>query len=375
MKKTIILSALMAVFAISANAQLEVDLDGNVSIGTNAPLSNTSLNIGAYYFSNFRHAINVGLPSANNALTNTAISSTVSSISPSSGGRSIGVSGVSGVYTSGYNYGILGGINTSKNGAGIFGTTNHHTGVYVGGQYAGFFDGPTYCNNTITASSFVNLSDIRLNENVSQLSTSTRAGSTLANIMRMNVISYQYKDREIPEAERDTISAELAQEMYGTEKNLHYGLSAQELQAIYPDLVYKGQDGYYGVNYVELIPILIRAIQELKQELETKENGSIKRAPAATGTNTAIGSGNVLYQNTPNPFKEQTTIRFSLADDARDASVCIFDMTGKMLKNLPISSGETSVSVNGWELGQGMFLYTLIVNGKEVDTKRMIITK
>ena len=85
--------------------------------------------------------------------------------------------------------------------------------------------------------------------------------------------------------------------------------------------------------------------------------------------------GNVLYQNTPNPFKEQTTIRFSLADDTQNASICLFDMTGKMLKNLPISSGETSVSLNGWELGEGMFLYTLIVNGKEIDTKRMIITK
>jgi hypothetical protein len=64
-----------------------------------------------------------------------------------------------------------------------------------------------------------------------------------------------------------------------------------------------------------------------------------------------------------------------LADDARDAAICIFDMTGKMLKKLPILSGETSVSVNGWELGEGMFLYTLMVNGREIDTKRMIITK
>ena len=83
----------------------------------------------------------------------------------------------------------------------------------------------------------------------------------------------------------------------------------------------------------------------------------------------------MLYQNTPNPFKEQIVIRFSLADDARDAAICIFDMTGKILKKLPISSGETSVAVNGWELGEGMFLYTLIVNGREIDTKRMIITK
>jgi hypothetical protein len=39
----------------------------------------------------------------------------------------------------------------------------------------------------------------------------------------------------------------------------------------------------------------------------------------------------MLYQNTPNPFKEQTVIRFSLADDAQDAAICIFDMTGKIL--------------------------------------------
>ncbi len=46
-----------------------------------------------------------------------------------------------------------------------------------------------------------------------------------------------------------------------------------------------------------------------------------------------------------------------------------------MLKKLPVSSGMTSVSINGWELGEGMFLYTLIVNGREIDTKRMIMTK
>ena len=95
-----------------------------------------------------------------------------------------------------------------------------------------------------------------------------------------------------------------------------------------------------------------------------------------TGTDIIdLNSQNVLYQNSPNPFKEQTTIRFSLANDAQNASICIFDMTGKMLKNLPVSSGDTSVSLNGWEIGEGMFLYTLIVNGKEIDTKRMIITK
>ena len=57
------------------------------------------------------------------------------------------------------------------------------------------------------------------------------------------------------------------------------------------------------------------------------------------------------------------------------AIICIFDMTGKTIKKLPISSGMESVSIGGYELGEGMFLYSLVVNGQEIDTKRMIISK
>ena len=80
-------------------------------------------------------------------------------------------------------------------------------------------------------------------------------------------------------------------------------------------------------------------------------------------------------QNTPNPFREKTVIRFKLSDDAKDASICIFDMSGKLLKKLPVSKGMESVSVNGYELGEGMFLYSLVVNGREIDTKRMILSE
>ena len=142
-------------------------------------------------------------------------------------------------------------------------------------------------------------------------------------------------------------------------------------------MVCNGQDGYIEVNYVELVPILIRSIQELKQELDNVKggNGDMMMSRSAATVVSTINAGNILYQNTPNPFKEQTTIRFSLVDDAKNASICIFDMSGKLLKKLPISSGETNVSINGWELGEGMFLYTLIVNGQEIDTKHMILSK
>jgi hypothetical protein len=253
-------------------------------------------------------------------------------------------------------------------------------GVYVNGRYAGYFNGDTKVNGTLYATSVVNTSDIRLKENIVSLSEKEDGGTTLDKIRRMNVIEYNFKPQtDIPEAERDTISPEKIRTNDEISKDRHYGLSAQELQTLYPNLVKEGQDGYLGINYIELVPVLIRSIQELKKELDDvkgrNDEAMMSRNVTTSAVSAAIANGNVLYQNTPNPFKEQTTIRFSLADDAHDAAICIFDMTGKMLKKLPVSSGETSVSINGWELGEGMFLYTLMVNGREIDTKRMIITK
>ena len=50
-------------------------------------------------------------------------------------------------------------------------------------------------------------------------------------------------------------------------------------------------------------------------------------------------------------------------------------MTDKAIGKLPVSSGMESVSIGGNELGEGMFLFSLVVNGQEIDTKRMIISK
>jgi hypothetical protein len=48
-------------------------------------------------------------------------------------------------------------------------------------------------------------------------------------------------------------------------------------------------------------------------------------------------------------------------------------MQGKMLKNFNVTKVEESVTLSGYELGKGLYLYSLIVNGQEIDTKKMII--
>jgi len=48
-------------------------------------------------------------------------------------------------------------------------------------------------------------------------------------------------------------------------------------------------------------------------------------------------------------------------------------MQGAQVKSYTITNrGNTSVTIDGYTLEAGMYLYTLIADGKEVDTKKMI---
>lgn len=308
-----------------------------------------------------------------------------------------GVAGMAGNGCNGYNIGVSGSI-FNLNGAGVFGSSNGHPYRNIDKKYAGYFwgkvcvtdslllGGPTRVSGNILATDFVTLSDINLKENVKKL-VDEKGSSTLNKLLDLNVITYNYKKQLFKKGgdviqkmdERGNLVQTVSEDIFtGIDPDQrHYGLSAQELQNIYPDLVRKDADGTLGVNYVELVPILIRSIQELKEELDDVRSGSEYKT-RSVGDKTAdynANTGNVLYQNTPNPFKEQTTIRFRLADDATNAAICIFDMSGKILKKLPVSSGMTSITINGYELGEGLYLYSLMVNGREIDTKRMFLSK
>lgn len=277
------------------------------------------------------------------------------------------------------NYGVVGAVNGGK-GAGIYGTTGPCAEVQLNSSYAGYFDGCTYVNGNLTTTALYNLSDIRLKKNITLFGESAETeGSAVSRLQKLNVIEYNLLD-PAQRVKRDSQPGHFRNSEGQSEiekERRHYGVSAQELQKIYPNLVLEGQDGYLAVNYVELVPILIRSIQELKTELDVVKgiSKSMTRSVSdETSDFSTVGKGNVLYQNTPNPFKGQTIIRFSLADDVQNACICIYDMTGKQLRKLPISSGDTQVTVNSYELGEGMFFYSLIVNGQEIDTKKMVVT-
>ena len=372
MKKFLIIFIITLV-QYHAFAQLKVQNDGNIHLACTNPVSVSAVSVAAGSDYSFPSDYSYGLFSNNN-IGNYTIG--IRGSAWSTYGRSIGVQGLAG--NTNLNIGVIGGLTSNDDGAGIFGTLTSHIGCDITGRYAGYFDGPVHFTSTATIPQVITPSDMRLHENIVSLSESK--GSVLANVLDMNVIKYNYNDLLKKKEINDSTNTIDLEEKANRPIETHYGLSAQELRNIYPDLVKEGQDGYLGVNYLELIPILIRSIQELKQELDKvkgQDNARITRSESDNENiiSLASSSDNILYQNSPNPFKEQTVIRFKLANNVQDASICFFDMNGRLLKKLPISSGMESASIGGYELGEGMFLYSLIVNGQEIDTKKMIVTK
>ena len=383
MKKTLLLVGL-CVLTLSASAQFKIQSSGNYYVTCNpGGMNGMSLtkqgdhsgNIYGGYFNVSSGATCVGFRSHAEI-----------------GNTCVGVMGSSGSATK--TLGLVGSISNTGSGAGVYGTTHGDMGTAIPANtsYAGFFYGNVKVTGSMLATCTIQgtlLGEATSESSPSASGLSLRGLSVANNLSGLSVTTYQ-KERPAPfeielieGLEGDSLQKGMEPEPDIMEEQYygktHYALDADRLEETFPDLVYVDKDGNKSINYVEMIPLLVQSINELSAKIEVLEGqaseDSAKKARSTTGIQASSPSQNKLYQNTPNPFKEQTVIRFSLADDVQNAAICIFDMTGKTIKKLPVSSGMESVSVGGYELGEGMFLYSLVVNGQEIDTKRMIISK
>ena len=93
-----------------------------------------------------------------------------------------------------------------------------------------------------------------------------------------------------------------------------------------------------------------------------------------------------LLQNFPNPFNPETWVPYTLADDA-DISVRIYDVTGKLVRNLNVGHQQAGRYISrdtaaywdgrdqlGESVSSGIYFYTLKADGFS-DTRRMVILK
>jgi hypothetical protein len=76
-----------------------------------------------------------------------------------------------------------------------------------------------------------------------------------------------------------------------------------------------------------------------------------------------------LGQNYPNPAVGTTYIEVTFEGDA---TLTIYNLVGKVIEVIPVTSSTISIDVSGYT--EGIYLYTLESNGEKV-TKRMTVKK
>ena len=55
---------------------------------------------------------------------------------------------------------------------------------------------------------------------------------------------------------------------WARERGHDVGVIAQEVQKVLPEVVQERKNGYLGVDYKRIVPLLIESVKELKQEIE-----------------------------------------------------------------------------------------------------------
>jgi hypothetical protein len=83
----------------------------------------------------------------------------------------------------------------------------------------------------------------------------------------------------------------------------------------------------------------------------------------------------LLGQNLPNPFDNSTIIPFRIPKECHSAAIIIAESTGKIVRAIPVSCKETQLSLEAGILAAGVYSYSLVVDGRTVDMKQMVLTK
>lgn len=270
--------------AIVCSAQIKVANTGNVGIGDTLTTDKKVFvsTIGAYeaglysYVKSFNSWGPAVTATAEFAIDRQiAIRGYAGNASPATSGRSYGVMGVAGNRTSGYNYGLYGELQGTNAGAGVFGTVSVQVPT-INGRYAGYFDGDTYVTGILTAGQLTTLSDARYKSNIQQISS-----AALTKIAALNPVQYTMLSANaiaLANTEQsDTASImtmTTSDEELARANKIHYGLLAQEVKELYPELVHEDAAGVMSINYTELIPLLIQAVQDLSEQVSALSNSS-----------------------------------------------------------------------------------------------------
>ena len=229
---------------------------------------------------------------------------------------------------------------------------------------------------SMKAPAFLTTSDARLKKNVESLNES------FTGLLDLNPVSYNLVSSNSQASETADIAMMISDDNSDfTDERLHFGFIAQEIQELYPNLVVEGEDGMLAIDYTGFIPLLVDAYKNLAEKVKqqediiselTKGQGPSYMPASVDGM---VQSKATLKQNKPNPFNTSTIIESTLPEEVASAFLCVYDLQGSQVLRIDIRErGSVCTVIDASSLRPGMYIYSLVADGTEVDSKRMIIT-
>lgn len=207
--------------------------------------------------------------------------------------------------------------------------------------------------------------------------------------------------------EASILANELSAKKIKAEKNFT-GFIAQDVEKAAKELNYdfsgvdaaKNEHDLYGLRYASFVVPLVKAVQELDQnqkndvikqntaiEALQKENTALKERlekleammnaqQSIAGSKYQCINGGSLEQNIPNPFKNVTTIYYTLPAQYSTAKIIITSNKGEVIKEINVSgNGRKSVQVNLSSFAAGVYNYSLYAGNNRIASQQMVLVK
>ena len=396
MKKTITL--ILAMFmAVSGSAQLKVDSIGRIRLGNDVPASNNTFvnrfnttitnstrdgalllnnynNPGALWGLNVNLSSSIAAPTAVYAFTQANYDNTIVC-----GTRSIAY----GTYTAAgpqHLVGLFGGAEydaSTTTCAGVYGSSqSNYTTPNIAGYYAGYFYGDVRATGTIygtlvspssvsspsQSGTIINLSEEatrgesiteRLRQvDLLQMERINKDGSVAANKIIEGATCINEEGRVIPA--KDPVQTKLS--------SVSYGLAADQLKEVYPELVYEDKEGNYSINYIEMVPLLVQSIKELSAEVAIlKEQLGVQNSSKAIKAKSS-------------PMDIADNVNLSIPGKAQRIQLNIYDLSGKMVRTTDVNeSVDVRLSAYTKGLPAGTYAYSLVVDGKKKKAHKIMV--
>ena len=230
------------------------------------------------------------------------------------------------------------------------------------GNQVVFFNTATSTFNSIQVANVYNYSDERAKKNIQGLNNG------LSKITLLNPVSYDWKEEKVMADSLNGIAPSGP-----IEKGVRqYGFLAQDIEKVMPDVVATDENGFKMVNYIAIIPVLVKAVQEL-QSTVSKQSDLIKELIGKQSSGTGkIEKANKILSCSANDSGERLSIATQLDDGVTNAHLVISSISGEPERTIPVSAQSPNVDENISSLQKGIHIVGLYVDNGLSDSKNWV---